>query len=238
MSINEILGKTSHRPFPLPGGSWSYYQEWHSVLFAHWMVPSITVKKLIPAGLDPDLYNGEGWVSLVGFRVKEMHPNHLPAFPPFSDFYEINMRTYVKRNEHPGIYFLSLEAQKAASAFLGRTFTGLNYLKSDISYSKNSVQSDNLTYGYRLKIGYVPGMCKGTKTMLDKWLTDRYTMFHELKGGIYGHNIHHVDWPLRAVRMEEFEIFYNFNYLIVDSPAVLYHYSDGVQVPTWRKIRT
>jgi hypothetical protein len=38
--------------------------------------------------------------------------------------------------------------------------------------------------------------------------------------------------------MEEFEIFYNFNYLIVDSPAVLYHYSDGVQVPTWRKIRT
>jgi uncharacterized protein len=221
----------------MPENNWKYYQEWHNVIFAHWKVDEVVLKKLIPKGLYLDLFSGEAWISLVAFTLKKMRPHYLPAFPAFSDFHEINMRTYVVRHNKPGIYFLSLEAQKTFSALLARLITGLNYYKSDISHGPDFHESENRKRLFYLKTRYNQGIDVSAKTDLDRWLTDRFTLFHELSGDIFSHDIHHRDWPLKTLKIETFEINYRFVDLLISNYADLYHYSDGVQVPTWGKVK-
>lgn len=109
MTVNEILKTIEHRPWPLPCGKWKYYQEWNNAVFLHWRVDHNELRKYVPDALEIDLYNGEAWVSLVAFTMEKIRPRNLPAFPPISDFDEINIRTYVKYNNKQGVYFLSIE---------------------------------------------------------------------------------------------------------------------------------
>lgn len=234
-TIKDILENTAHRPFPLPEGSWKYYQDWHDVIFAHWKVPLNQLRKIVPAGLETDLLDGEAWVSLSAFTVKNLRPYLFPSFPPLSDFQEINLMTYVKKNNKPGIYFLSLEAHKKGSTVMARTATGLNYYYSNIIHQADYYESENPGHKFYLKVRYVPGQDITEKSRLDTWLIERYSLFHELPGGIYSNDIHHTQWPLKKVEIETFNLRYRFGDLLIDRKADLYHYSPGVQVLTWKK---
>lgn len=227
----------AHRPFPMPERPWKYYQEWHDVLFAHWRVPFESVQELIPQGIDIDLYEGEAWVSLVAFEVKKLRPHFLPPFPPVSDFIEINMRTYVLRHQKPGIYFFSLEAHKAASAWLGRVATGLPYMKTKATHPQGIYNSFNARRGFHMQVKYTPGESIQEKSGLDKWLTERYCLFLERNGKIVGNDVHHFEWPLQSVDVKQLKLHYQYKNLVIEEMAELYHYSKGVFVPTWGQVK-
>ena len=234
-SIENILQETSHRPFPMPETPWKYYQEWHHVLFAHWRVSGHLLTPLIPAGLTLDLYNGEAWVSLVAFTIKHLRLRFLPPFAPLSNFHEINMRTYVLRNGKPGIYFLSIEAQKLGSALIAKLVTRLPYVNSTINRADGWYASNNKELNFHLHAEYTRGQNILVKSALGRWLTDRFCLFHELSKNIYSHDIHHQDWPLKSMDVKAFDLHYRFKEVVFNSGADLYHYSEGVQVPTWGK---
>jgi uncharacterized protein YqjF (DUF2071 family) len=40
-------------------------QNWRDVTFLHWRVDSALVRRLIPPQLEPDIFDGSGWVGLV-----------------------------------------------------------------------------------------------------------------------------------------------------------------------------
>jgi uncharacterized protein len=235
-SIENILQQDQHRPYPIPDQNWKYYQEWHNVIFAHWRVPASELRILVPTTLELDQYDGTTWISMVAFTIKDLRPHYLPAFPPVSNFHEINMRTYVKRNGKPGIYFLSVEASKIGSVLLARTATGLHYIKSEIIRNEHIYKSHNNKHLYNLELIYEPLPADYKKDQLDRWLTERYCIFHELQGALFAHDVHHVEWPLQAVNIHSFNADYSFKNLSVNSiPASRYHFSKGVNVLTWAK---
>lgn len=231
---NKIIADNSYR-LPVPEGNWKYYQEWHDVLFAHWKYAPELVERILPTGLQPDIYNGDAWISLVAFEVRGMRPHFFPAFSPVSDFFEINMRTYVKRNGRQGIYFLSLEAQKTLSAFMGRTAIGLNYYKSEIVHRDGYFRSVNRKHRYYFRIKYYTRNEEVKRNDLDRWLMERYSLFHEILGKIYRNDIMHDEWELKKIEINSFDLYYNFGDIEMRSPAIMYHFSDGVSVPTWGK---
>ena len=234
-SIESILHETSHRPFPMPATPWKYYQEWHQVIFAHWKVDPQLLMPLIPSGLTLDLFNGTSWVSLVAFTIKHLRPRFLPTFPPLSNFHEVNMRTYVLRNGKPGIYFFSIESQKWGSALMAKLVTRLPYVHSKIYRTEGYYTAENKVLNSYLYTEYKPGHPMSVKSPLDKWLTDRFCLFHELSNNIYSHDIHHQDWPLRSVDIKMLDLQYRFKEIVINRQADLYHYAEGVQVPTWGK---
>src|SRR5687768_14912863 len=109
MTIQEILNHTEHRPWGIPKDKWKYYQEWNHAVFLHWQVDVNELKKFVPEGLEIDLYDGKPWVSLVAFDMENIRSRNLPSFSPISNFHEINIRTYVKKENKTGVYFLSIE---------------------------------------------------------------------------------------------------------------------------------
>jgi len=234
-NIQHILQETSHRPFPMPATTWKYYQEWHHVLFAHWKVDAETLTPLIPNGLTLDLFDKEAWVSLVAFTIKHLRPRFLPPFPPLSNFHEINMRTYVLRKGKRGIYFLSIGAQKSGSALMAKLVTGLPYVHSNITGSEGYYASENKKLNFHLRTTYEPQHNTFIRSALDRWLTDRFCLFHELSNKIFSHDIHHQDWPLQTVDIKMLDVHYQFREVLIAGKADLYHYANGVQVATWGK---
>ncbi len=68
---------------------------WESLLFLHWRVDSEEVQKTLPRGLIVDTFNGEAWLGIVPFFMRNVRLVGLPVLPWFSHFQELNVRTYV-----------------------------------------------------------------------------------------------------------------------------------------------
>lgn len=235
MTIKEILSITGHRPWKLPIEKWKYYQEWNNALFLHWQVELHELQKMVPDDLEIDLYEGKPWVSLVAFTMQKIRPRYLPAFSPLSDFNEINIRTYVKKANKSGVYFLSIEGGTWVSCKIAKSLSELPYRHSKIKRNGTSYSSENKPYKDKMCIKYQIGQELIEKGDLDKWLTERYTLFQDTETSINEFEIHHLEWPIYKLDIKEINVEYpRFKKLLNNFPDKE-HYSTGVQVIAWDK---
>lgn len=233
-NADNIMGNGSpYREWEIPREDWSYYQEWNKSVFMHWEVPYEDLQPLVPSGLELDSFDGKYWVSIVAFTMEKIRPAYLPPFAPISNFDEINVRTYVRKNGKAGVYFINIEAGKYLSAFLSKMLSGLPYEKSQISRGDNFYSSYNPNKGFKLDLSYEIGSRISNKTPLMVWLTERYALFLENDGEIYAYEIQHAEWELNQVFIEDLEIYYSIGNLIFDSKPDLCQYSPGVKVLAW-----
>lgn len=238
LSVQEIAHKTEHRPWPLPDGSWKYYQEWNDVVFLHWAVDEKELAKWLPPGLEIDLFEGKAWVSVVAFTMEKIRPKNLPAFPPISDFHEINIRTYVTHLGKPGVHFLSIEAGNKISTAVARKLSKLPYRFSHMKRTQHEYTSHNDEFGDRLELNYKIGDVIKEKTNLDLWLTERYALFQHTKKHINSFEIQHVEWPIFSLELDDAKAHYpRFKKLLTSKPDKV-HYSPGVQVLARDKVET
>ena len=92
---------------------------WHDLLFMHWPVSSDSLRPLIPAALELDTWEGQAWLGVVPFGMRNIRHRRLPALPWTSRFPELNVRTYVTLGGRPGVWFFSLDA-RASTGRVGR----------------------------------------------------------------------------------------------------------------------
>ncbi|MGS2741719.1 YqjF family protein [Sinomicrobium sp. M5D2P17] len=238
MKIKEILQTTDHRTWTMPTEEWKYYQEWNDAVFLHWLVEPAKLRKFVPPELEIDLYDGKAWISVVAFTMQKIRPRNLPPFPPVSDFHEINIRTYVKNNNKTGVYFLSIEGGTGISCRVARTLSKLPYRYSRMKRQECYYNSVNHKFGDRLDIHYSIGGKISHKTGPDHWLTERYALFQDTRTAINEFEIHHIPWPVYTIELKKTEVHYpRFSILLKGAPQ-LAHYSPGVQVIAWDKVKT
>lgn len=233
-SDKPILKATDHRPWPLPSKAWEWYQEWNEVVFLHWKVPHDWLFPQIPAGLTIDTFGGNCWISLVAFNMDKARPRLLPAFAPLSDFYELNIRTYVEAEGKAGVYFLSIEASKQISCFMARRFSGLPYVFSKIERAPFRFTSKNPGSGNHFDINYLPG-AKKKADELDLWLTERYCLYHDIQGDIYRYEVQHKQWDVYQLELKSRDIKYDGYQTVIQSAPDRCHYSPGIPVLAYPK---
>lgn len=234
--ISTILKDTGHRPWELPEGRWQYYQEWNEALFFHWKIPHEILRKLVPADLELDEFEGENWISLVPFTMQKIRPRGLPALSFISDFHEINLRTYVIKDNKPGVYFLNIEAEKHLSAWISRTASGLPYEKANIQRSKGIYYSSNKNKGFSLQVEFNIEEPVLRKSALERWLTERYCLYLEQHDQLFRYEIHHQEWQLNAIKLKKLELKYQLHGIILEERKPdLIQYSSGVKVLAWAK---
>ncbi len=237
MTIQDILNKTEHRPWELRKDNWKFYQEWNNAVFLHWQVNENELRRLVPIDLEVDLFDGKPWVSLVAFTMDKIRPRNLPAFPPISNFDEINIRTYVKYKGKTGVYFLSIEGGTKISCQIAKRLSKLPYRYSKMNRQFNYYSSINSEYNDVLELNYQVGQKLINKSELDTWLTERYALFQDTASSINEFEIQHLEWPVFKVDLKKIAIEYpRFSKLLNNSPR-LSHYSSGIQVLAWEKIK-
>ncbi len=205
--IAGILRNVDHRAEPLPGGPWVMTQDWHDLLFAHWSVPAEELARHLPAGLELDLFDGRAWIAVVPFRMSGIRLRGLPAVPGLSRFPELNVRTYVRCQGRPGVYFFSLDAASAPAVAVARRWFHLPYFNARMSCDE--VAPDAIRYkSERTHSGARPAELRGDygatepsrvypAGSLEHWLTERYALFADAPdGSIRRGDIHHGPWEL------------------------------------------
>lgn len=238
MTIRAIEHAMEHRPWKLPNKKWKFYQEWNNAVFLHWKVSYENLKKLVPEGIEIDSINGNCWVSLVAFTMEKIRPRYLPSFPPVSNFDEINIRTYVKRNNKTGVYFLSIEGGKKTSCMVAKGISELPYRYSKIVRTNNNYKSKNLVFNDSMTLDYQIGKTIIQKPELDIWLTERYALFQDSGDCINEFEIHHLPWEVKTLEIDRLSLNYpRFKNLLNESPDIA-RYSPGVQVIAWDKVKS
>src|ERR1700736_641189 len=106
--------------------------EWRDLVMLNFEVESDLLNRYVPAGTSLDSFKGKTYVSLVGFRF--CRTKLLGRFPiPFhTDFDEVNLRFYVRRNEggedRRGVVFIAEVVPTRAIAATARLICGENYI--------------------------------------------------------------------------------------------------------------
>lgn len=108
----------------------SISSEFRKVALLNYVVPPEVVEKYLPKYTKPDLYNGNCFISLVGFQVKKLKVNELKV-PLIKDFDEIDLQIYVKRFNgatwEKGVVVISRIFDQPGVAELTNTIFKTNY---------------------------------------------------------------------------------------------------------------
>ena len=207
---STILGAIDHRPWPMPTAPWVMTQSWHDLLFAHWPVDASVLAAHIPSAFRVDTFDGTAWVGVVPFRMSNVAPRGVPALPWLSAFPELNVRTYVRMEDKPGVYFFSLDATNPVAVKAARRFFHLPYYSAEMTLED---RDDRIHYRSRrmsqpaaeLIASYRPIAPPGAprRGALEYFLTERYCLYTlDRRGRPARCEIHHPAWPLQTAEAD------------------------------------
>lgn len=241
MAYESILKQTEHRNYPLPKGKWIGMQDWKHLMFVHFPVYPAFVEHLLPEGLELDTINEEAWISIVPFKVDKLRIRKLPPLPFLYPFSEVNVRTYVKKDGIPGVYFFSMDAANLL-AVTGAKIAGLPYFHAKVKlkrrakkyYFKSVRKSEEkeifkATYKPSGKLFYPE---EGT---IDYWLMERYALWAYHNDVLIRGDIHHKQWKIQhadvIIDKETLTSAYLPNNAFLSEP--LAHYAKSKRVLIW-----
>jgi uncharacterized protein YqjF (DUF2071 family) len=239
--IDAIEQDTAHRPWPLPSAPWIMFQSWRELLLAHWPVPIEALRPLVPSELVLEEFNGSAWVGITPFRLTDLHPRYLPALPGLSEFPEMNLRTYVRVGDKPGVYFFSLDAASRLAVLGARASYRLPYHYAEmriasrdgwIHYRSRRTGEDAEFVGRYRPTGPVFQASPGT---LEHFLIERYALYVVLRSGtILRGDIHHHPWPVQAAEatIERNTVAAAAGITLPDRPPVL-HFAQRQDTLIW-----
>jgi uncharacterized protein YqjF (DUF2071 family) len=206
-----ILAEVAHRPWPMPERRWVMTQTWHDLLFAHWPIDPAAVRSLVPAPFEIDRCDGVAWIGIVPFHMTNVAPRGVPPLPWLSQLPELNLRTYVRAGDKPGVYFFSLDAARVVAVRTARFLFNLPYFLASmhvrvsaqgvVHYRSDRQGPPAATFSaiYQAKgspFTAAPGS-------LEHFLTERYCLYNvDARGMPYRLDIHHPPWPLQRAEAD------------------------------------
>jgi uncharacterized protein len=129
----EPVRLTTDRPIRRP----IMTQRWLNLTYAHWRYDPVMVQRLIPPGFTVDTFDGDAWVGLIPFEMRNI------AFPlvghinlgtgRYGTFPETNVRTYIIDPQgRRGVWFFSLDINRIGPTAFARLGYGLPYCYADM----------------------------------------------------------------------------------------------------------
>ncbi|MGD9854429.1 MAG: YqjF family protein [Planctomycetaceae bacterium] len=190
------------------------YHSWRDLLFLHWRTDAAAVQASLPTGLTVDTFEGQAWIGLVPFFMRNIRPWWLPSLPGLSNFQELNCRTYViDAHGTPGVWFYSLDANSRLTVWGARAFYHLPYHLARMTYECDEERSRVDFRSHRRGIPrhaasrFVyepreePSVC--TPGTLEFFLIERYVLFAKRHDGelFYG-QVHHAPYAVSPANVE------------------------------------
>jgi uncharacterized protein YqjF (DUF2071 family) len=204
--------------------------------FLHWPYAVEDIRRLLPADLEVDTYEGTGWVSITPFLMKDFRLGPLPAVPGLSTFPETNVRTYVRGPDGTdGLWFFSLEADSVPTVVGASSLYGVPYQFADMAVEEGQVLRYRSRRRDRPEIGHDIGVRAGpacaAPSERDHWLTGRWRAYSTVAGRLVKVPVQHQPWSLHDAEVVDLEqSLLSAAGLPEPDGAPLVHYSPGVDV--------
>ncbi|AEJ42827.1 DUF2071 domain-containing protein [Alicyclobacillus acidocaldarius] len=187
--------------------AWCVEQTWRHLAMAHWRVDPDVLMRHIPPGLELDRFDGHAYVSAVLFSVDPFRLRGLPPIRGMRRFWQLNLRTYVRRGGEPGVWFLRLETSRAWPARLGKLAYALPFEPADMVVRE---AENGLTVGLVSRAGRGPALSLGFRRAgsrmpwyepapdsIEAWLLNRYALYAHALGMVLETRVVHRPWVIQ-----------------------------------------
>jgi len=129
--------------------------EWKKLIMANYPVDPAALKPFLPARTELDTWEGDAYVSLVGFQFREVRVRGW-SIPFHTRFPEVNLRFYIRFKEgnswKRGVVFIREIVPLPAVTFIANTLFRERYMSLPMAYQENlDGQSQTLRSAYRWK---------------------------------------------------------------------------------------
>ena len=189
-----------------------FYATWDRAVMIHYEADPAALQSCVPFPLD--LHGGSGLVSLVAFTLRRMRPKRggRPTewlLKAIATHEFLNVRTYVRVNGEPGIYFLAEWLSNAISVPLGPPVFGLPYRYGRIRYDHEGesgevsgrIEAPNGALQYSGWLSNTDlAVCEPGSTA--EFLMERYTAFTRRFFGARMFRVWHEPWPQTAIELQ------------------------------------
>ncbi len=189
-------------------------QIWANIVWCHWPVDPAQVAAVLPAGLTPELFDGQAWVGLIPFSMERLRPvgpfGFVTRWLRSSDFGEVNVRTYVTGPDgQTGVWFCTLDADSVAAVATANAAFGLPYRVATTNYTeRDGVRRWRST---RRRDGAHAALTVTAATEsprpaapgLEAFLFERYALYTRWHGRILRGELSHEPWRVRPATLDE-----------------------------------
>jgi len=183
-------------------------QQWQDLAYIHWRYPIEEIQALLPAGVEVDSFDGSAWVGLIPFSMRNIGLPRMPAVPYFGSFPEVNVRTYVRRNGVPGVWFFSLDVNRYLPALVARVSYFLPYC-----WGKASNKRTDTTLETEVRRTWPSRASTSIRVSIGDPIEspDELSVFLSARWGLYSRGIgkgvryapvDHETWPLWTATLE------------------------------------
>lgn len=178
---------------------------WRHGLFAHWPCQPERLRPFVPASLDLDTHDGRAWVSVLPFVVADVGLRLAPSFTRVTT-QELNVRTYVRFEGTPGVFFLSVDIGAPLIAPVVRGLTGLSCYRADMAVrfpvdqiEFSSTRRRSGPPPARFEASYRPAgeAFRAEPGTVDEWLAERRRSYHPTGDSMRYTEVAHAPWPLQ-----------------------------------------
>jgi len=225
----------------MPDAPWLMTQSWNRLLFAHWPVDAAQMRRVVPKPFELDVFDGRAWLGVVPFYMSNVGVRATPRLPWLSSFPELNVRTYVRLGDRPGVYFFGLDAGSRVAVAAARVLLNLPYHSATMRVGLNGVVVDYRSVRRsdrsEFRAVYAPtGLpFRSSAGSLEHFLTERYCLYHrDQRGRPYRLEIHHRPWSLQVAKAAiGVNTIAAASGIAVDRPPQLLHFALRQDVVAW-----
>lgn len=219
---------------------------WDDVFFAHWRADPATVAERLPAELSADTFEGDAYLGVVGFEMQDIGPRGVPVGLTFP---ELNLRTYVEDDGHPGIFFFNLDADDPLGVFVAQKLFRLPYYRArmdvtrhgdEVTLRSRRCDGDATNAAFDATYAAAGELHRPEPSTLEHFLTERYRFYTaDDRGRLYYGDIQHEPWQITPAdaTIRENELFGVNGFETPGTDPILY-YSPGIDVTAGALHRT
>jgi uncharacterized protein YqjF (DUF2071 family) len=192
--------------------------EWRDVVMLNYQVDPHLLAKYVPFGTVLDSFRGKTYVSLVGFRFCRTKLFGAITVPFHSDFEEVNLRFYVRRqcgaDERRGVVFIAEIVPRRAVALVARLLYGENYVCLPMRHHVRSEGAERtVEYRWHVKKQWCKltaqassGSALPPEGSLEQFITEHYWGYSTHRSGnSVEYHVSHAQWQVWPCTATSFE---------------------------------
>ncbi|MFV0338209.1 MAG: YqjF family protein [Chthoniobacterales bacterium] len=181
--------------------------EWRYLAMLNYVVDADLLEPFVPAGTELDYYNGETFVSVVGFRFLNTRVFGIP-FPFYINFEEVNLRFYVRRKVsgewRRGVVFIREIVPRRAIAWIARAFYGEPYSSFPMRHCiEHTAENLQVEYAWQRSgkweslsakaVGQVQAISVGSE---EAFIAEHYWGYTATTSGTNEYQVEHPRWRI------------------------------------------
>jgi uncharacterized protein YqjF (DUF2071 family) len=185
--------------------------EWRNLIMANFLIEPEILKKYIPCRAELDSFNGQYYVSLVGFLFTNTSVKGV-SFPFHTTFEEVNLRFYVRYKEEGiwkrGVVFMKEIVPKRIITFIANTIYKENYETHKMEHIWDISGSElEITYKWKMKNtwNYIKASAAKENSEIiegseEEFITEHYWGYTHINDSCMGeYQVIHPKWKVHKV---------------------------------------